>query len=211
MTVGIADHRGQRPQVRRRCAEGRDQGRGRQGVRRRSCWSKTATSTDRQARLARRPALSAAREGRKGTGHARRLARAALIDRKGAGMRQLVVGSAAARRACGLAGGRAAAAARPKRNVRTALERIARIDPQLHSVIAVDPTAIDQARRGRRGQPARPARRPAGADQGQYRKRRPAADDRRQPRAREQRHQPRRAAGRAAARGRRGHPRQDQS
>ena len=40
-------------------------------------------------------------------------------------------------------------------NTRTALERIARIDPQLHSVIAVDPTAIDQARRvdasGRRG------------------------------------------------------------
>ena len=32
-------------------------------------------------------------------------------------------------------------------NVRSALERIARIDPQLHSVIAVDPTAIDQARR----------------------------------------------------------------
>jgi amidase len=32
-------------------------------------------------------------------------------------------------------------------NVRAALERIARIDPQLHSVIAVDPTAIDQARR----------------------------------------------------------------
>jgi amidase len=32
-------------------------------------------------------------------------------------------------------------------NVRGALERIARIDPQLHSVIAVDPTAIDQARR----------------------------------------------------------------
>ena len=32
-------------------------------------------------------------------------------------------------------------------NVRTALDRIARIDPQLHSVIAVDPTAIDQARR----------------------------------------------------------------
>jgi amidase len=32
-------------------------------------------------------------------------------------------------------------------NVRTALERIARIDPALHSVIAVDPTAIDQARR----------------------------------------------------------------
>ena len=32
-------------------------------------------------------------------------------------------------------------------NTRNALERIARIDPQLHSVIAVDPTAIQQARR----------------------------------------------------------------
>ena len=32
-------------------------------------------------------------------------------------------------------------------NTRAALERIARIDPQLHSVIAVDPTAIDQAKR----------------------------------------------------------------
>ena len=32
-------------------------------------------------------------------------------------------------------------------NVRGALERIARIDPQLNAVIAVDPTAIDQARR----------------------------------------------------------------
>jgi amidase len=32
-------------------------------------------------------------------------------------------------------------------NVRAALERIARVDPQLHSVMAVDPTAIDQARR----------------------------------------------------------------
>jgi amidase len=32
-------------------------------------------------------------------------------------------------------------------NTRNALERIARIDPQLHSVIAVDPTAIEQARR----------------------------------------------------------------
>ncbi|HKP33427.1 MAG TPA: amidase [Sphingomicrobium sp.] len=31
-------------------------------------------------------------------------------------------------------------------NVRAALERIARIDPQLHSIIAIDPTAIDQAR-----------------------------------------------------------------
>src|SRR3954454_10088229 len=43
-----------------------------------------------------------------------------------------------------------AAAAQPlpaEANVRAAHERIARIDPQLHSVIAVDPTAIDQARR----------------------------------------------------------------
>src|SRR3982750_1219608 len=32
-------------------------------------------------------------------------------------------------------------------NVRGALDRIARIDPQVGSVIAVDPTAIDQARR----------------------------------------------------------------
>jgi amidase len=32
-------------------------------------------------------------------------------------------------------------------NVLLALERIARIDPALHSVIAIDPTAIDQARR----------------------------------------------------------------
>ncbi|HEX5257425.1 MAG TPA: amidase [Sphingomicrobium sp.] len=31
-------------------------------------------------------------------------------------------------------------------NVQTALERISKIDPQLHSVIAVDPTAMDQAR-----------------------------------------------------------------
>jgi amidase len=40
--------------------------------------------------------------------------------------------------------------------------------------------------------------------------RRAAADHRRQPRAGQQRHQPRRAAGRAAARGGRGHRRQDQ-
>src|SRR3712207_896743 len=44
----------------------------------------------------------------------------------------------------------AAADAQPgpssERNVRTALARIAAIDPQLHSVLAIDPTAIDQAR-----------------------------------------------------------------
>src|SRR5438105_11814792 len=46
--------------------------------------------------------------------------------------------------------GASAAAAQPRpaeANVRAALERIARIDPALHTVIAVDPTAIDQARR----------------------------------------------------------------
>jgi len=47
-----------------------------------------------------------------------------------------------------LAGG--AATAQPlgpaETNVQIALDRIARIDPQLHSVIAVDPTAADQAR-----------------------------------------------------------------
>src|SRR5438105_13841812 len=46
--------------------------------------------------------------------------------------------------------GASAAAAQPlpaEANVRAALERIARIDPALHTVIAVDPTAIDQARR----------------------------------------------------------------
>ena len=46
--------------------------------------------------------------------------------------------------------GASAAIAQPRpaeANVRAAFERIARIDPQLHSVIAVDPTAIDQARR----------------------------------------------------------------
>ena len=32
-------------------------------------------------------------------------------------------------------------------NVKSALDRIAHVDPQLHAVIAIDPTAIDQARR----------------------------------------------------------------
>src|SRR4051794_36274076 len=51
--------------------------------------------------------------------------------------------------------GASATAAQPRpaeANVRAALERIARIDPQLHSVIAIDPTAIDQARRVDSGQ-----------------------------------------------------------
>ena len=32
-------------------------------------------------------------------------------------------------------------------NVRAALDRIAEVDPNLHSVLAIDPTAIEQARR----------------------------------------------------------------
>lgn len=49
-----------------------------------------------------------------------------------------------------IAGASASAAMSPpisaEANVRLALERIARIDPGLHSVIAVDPTAIEQAK-----------------------------------------------------------------
>src|SRR5437762_13184683 len=41
----------------------------------------------------------------------------------------------------------AVAAPPAETNVHSALERIARVDPQLHSIIAVDPTATDQARR----------------------------------------------------------------
>ncbi|HET8749175.1 MAG TPA: amidase [Sphingomicrobium sp.] len=48
-----------------------------------------------------------------------------------------------------LAGGAASAqpAGPAETNTRAALERIAKTDPQLHSVLAVDPTAIDQARK----------------------------------------------------------------
>ena len=60
-------------------------------------------------------------------------------------MRYLVVAPVIA-----LAAASAGASAPPlpaETNTRAALERIARTDPQLHSVIAVDPTALDQARR----------------------------------------------------------------
>jgi amidase len=59
-------------------------------------------------------------------------------------MRHLLVGTLL------LAGSSAGIAALPlpaESNVRASLERIARINPALHAVIAVDPTAIDQARR----------------------------------------------------------------
>src|SRR3982750_3779770 len=60
-------------------------------------------------------------------------------------MRYLIIGSVIV-----IAASSARAATPPlpaEANVRAALERIARVDPQLHSVIAVDPTAVDQARR----------------------------------------------------------------
>ena len=60
-------------------------------------------------------------------------------------MRHLIVTTAFA-----LAAASAAEAQVPlpaEANVRAALSRIAQLDPQLHSVIAIDPTAIDQARR----------------------------------------------------------------
>jgi amidase len=59
-------------------------------------------------------------------------------------MRPLIIAGALAFTAA------SAASAQPlpaEANVRAALDRIARIDPQLNSVLAVDPTAIDQARR----------------------------------------------------------------
>src|SRR5438477_12557493 len=70
--------------------------------------------------------------------------RRAEPSRRGTVMRHLFITTAVAM------AGASAAIAQPRpaeANVRAALERIARIDPQLHSVIAVDPTAIDQARR----------------------------------------------------------------
>ena len=48
---------------------------------------------------------------------------------------------------CGASFASAQAPLPAEANVRAALDRIARIDSQLHSVLAIDPTAIDQARR----------------------------------------------------------------
>ena len=61
-------------------------------------------------------------------------------------MRHWMVGSAgiAALAVAGIASGQVMGPAQS--NVQTALDRIARIDPQVHSVIAVDPTAMEQAR-----------------------------------------------------------------
>lgn len=60
-------------------------------------------------------------------------------------MRSLIITSAVALAASTAAAGQAPLPA--EMNVRSALERIARLDPHLHSVIALDPTAIEQARR----------------------------------------------------------------
>jgi amidase len=48
--------------------------------------------------------------------------------------------------AIALTGSAAVAAGPAEQNTRAALDRIAQIDPRVHSVIAVDPTAIDQAK-----------------------------------------------------------------
>src|SRR5436190_11475434 len=89
-------------------------------------------------------AIRAFRRSVPARGRLTRCSRHADANRRGLVMRHLLITTA-------LALGAASAAyaqARPaEANVRAALERIARIDPSLHSVIAVDPTAIDQARR----------------------------------------------------------------
>ena len=77
MTVGVADHRGQRPQFRRRCARSRRSRPRPATVRRPSCWSRRRRLPHGQARLAWRPALSAAREGRQ-----RDRARSTLCSRR---------------------------------------------------------------------------------------------------------------------------------
>ena len=61
-------------------------------------------------------------------------------------MRKCILGSTALLAAAGASSAFAQAAGPAEVNVRAALERIAAVDRQLHSVIAVDPTAIDQAR-----------------------------------------------------------------
>ena len=95
-------------------------------------------------------------------------------------------------------------------NVRAALERIARIDPQLHSVIAVDPTAIDQARRVDASRLRGPLAGQPVLIKDNIESAGPLPTTAGSLALIEQRHQPRRAFGRAAARGGRGDRRQDQ-
>ena len=69
-------------------------------------------------------------------------------------MRKAIVGSIGA---AALATAAAAQVAGPAEvNVQVALQRIAAVDPQLHSVIAVDPTAMEQARKVDGGAPRGP-------------------------------------------------------
>ena len=145
------------------------------------------------------------------SGHARRTACAALIQGRGAGMRRWLNVSIAILVLQLPSASTAAQSMGPaETNVQTALARVAAVDPLLHSVIAAGSDCNRSGAGGRQRKPARAARRTAGTDQGQYRKRRGAADNGWQSRTREQCHQPRCAAGRAAALRGRSDPRQDQ-
>src|SRR5215469_6343595 len=62
-------------------------------------------------------------------------------------MNRLIVSAALGLAAASAATAQQAPPLPAEANVQSALERIARVDPKLHSVIAVDPSAIDQARR----------------------------------------------------------------
>ena len=62
-------------------------------------------------------------------------------------MRRLIISAALGSAATSSLAAQPALPPPAEANVRSALDRIARIDSKLHSVIAVDPTAIDQARR----------------------------------------------------------------
>ena len=94
------------------------------------------------------------------------------------------------------------------------LRRIRTVDPRLHAVIETNPHALREAaasdlQRRRHGAPQRSGRHP-GAAQGQRRHRRPATHHGRLVRAARRPAGARRVPGEAAARRRRGHPRQGQ-
>src|SRR6478609_6428284 len=136
------DRSGQQPHLQRGRAQAGDQGcqGSRQGAR--VAREGRRSLPDRHARLARRSALPAPGKGRKGQRHARRVAGTALISGR-EHMRKLLIGaliSAAATHASAQQGPAERATAQ-------AIKRVQRIDPQLGSVLALDPTAIEQARR----------------------------------------------------------------
>ena len=118
-------------------------------------------------------------------------------------IRHLLLGSALALGATAALSQQAGTPMTAEQRTKAAIAKIEELNPRLNAVIAVDPTALDQARGLDRQPPrARAAVRHADPDQGQYRDGRAAADHGGQPGAGEQRHRPRRAAGRAAARAR---------